>query len=137
MAICYMLMVEYWKCAEPEPCDRYWRCKDQKTHARTTEWVPYRTVSMKLGPIHGHIGRIAGNVARGMGETGNHQIMVLDTDQLKPLWSEGEQAAYRIGGLKAVQAMQKAALAEQKKQVRRARGNHHAHLPPRNRCGAG
>lgn len=108
-------MVQIKRCAEEQPCRWTWRC--DPGHKQVVDYEP-KKLSLKLGPLHAAMNRIASTKRRHNNETGEAEIFVVDTSMLKPLYSHDEIAAYKIGGLDAMQKIVKAKAAEQRKQER-------------------
>jgi hypothetical protein len=124
--IAYTLLSEVAYCAEPEPCDYPHQCSP--THLKRMEWEFVSTLSARLGSVHNKLANLTALYGRyvaarpsGLGPTGDVRIMVVNSDgvtPLKPLWSEAELAAYRMGGLEAVKRLQKGLMAEQRAAAR-------------------
>lgn len=117
----YVLMVQYRECAEDPPCQYRHQCNVE--HKRKTVWKPHTKISLRPGPMHQHLARIAKQVAQYkgtevLGYTGEVEIFTLDLNRAVPLWGEAERAAYRINGLEAVKQIQKGIAAEQRARER-------------------
>lgn len=127
----YIVLYERVVCVDPACTD--WRTCSIKC-AKALEYEQFGKVTTVKGQATATLKRYLKQRGpralndRGLGSTGTALIHYFDTADTKPLWDDAQTAAFRVGGVEAVNRMDKALAAEERARERQRLREEKRHL---------